>query len=143
MANSGHPVIDHLLREQEALLQAIPEWKADPKRAQAEMAEIRAGLVKHYGVDPSMVETFPHHHGVLIARDALRARSLHAQVEQMKAEKIQRKRVEETEKGAAAEQQRQTDLKARLGDVRRSPGGKATPLDIMADYLDGETRGKP
>jgi hypothetical protein len=130
-----HPVIQHLLKEQEALLEKIPEWKADPKRAQAEMAELRAGLVRHYGVDPSLVETFPHHHGVLIARDALRARSLHAQLEQAKAQLVERKKVEAA---AAKGQQRHENFKQRLADVKRSPGGKQSRAEMIADYVDGE-----
>jgi hypothetical protein len=131
-----HPLIDHLLREQEALLQKIPEWKSDPKRAQAEMAELRAGLVKHYGVDPSLVETFPHHHGVLVARDALKAKSLQAELDKMKAAEVSRKKAEG---GAVKGQQRHEDFKRRLDDVKRSPGGKQSRAEMIADYVDGES----
>src|ERR1700676_259369 len=130
-----HPVIEHLLREQEALLTKIPEWRADPKKAQAEMAELRTGLVKHYGVDPSLVETFPHHHGVLVARDALKAKSLQAELDKMKAAEALRKKAGG---GAAKGQQRREDFKRRIDDVKRSPGGKQSRAEMIADYVDGE-----
>jgi uncharacterized membrane-anchored protein YhcB (DUF1043 family) len=133
-----HPLIQHLLKEQDALLEKIPEWKADPKRAQAEMAELRAGLVKHYGVDPSLVETFPHHHGVLVARDALKAKSLQAELDKMKAAEVARTKASQAEKASATDQQRHSDFKERMADVRRSPGGKQDRREMIADYVDGK-----
>jgi hypothetical protein len=130
-----HPVIEHLLREQDALLKAIPEWKADPKKAQAEMAELRAGLVKHYGVDPSLVETFPHHHGVLVARDALKAKSLQAELDKMKAAEAARTKAARAEKG---DQKRDEDFKRKIAETRRSPGGKQDVRDVIADWVESK-----
>jgi len=133
-----HPLIQHLLKEQEALLQKIPEWKADPKKAQAEMAKLRAGLVEHYGVEPALVETFPHHHGVLIARDALKARELQAHNERLKAQLAAHKKAE-----AAGVQDRQTDedFKRRLADTRRSHGGKAPIHEQIAEWVETKEKG--
>ena len=135
MANSGHPVIDHLLREQEALLAKKPEWKADPKRAQADMAELRAGLIKHYGVPPELVETFPHHAGVLIGLDALKSHGLRAENEKLKAQLAEHKKAS----ARTAENRRMKDLKKELADARENPGGKMAPLDIIAKHLGEDT----
>jgi len=124
----------HRAGEEKAILEKIPEWK-DPKRAQAEMAGIRAALVQQYGIHPGLVEDFPHHQGVLIARDALKARSLQAELDKMKATQAQQAKAAKAE---AAGQGRHEDFKRRLEDVRRSKGGKQDRREMIADYVDGE-----
>jgi hypothetical protein len=133
-----HPMMDHLEREQAALLDKIPEWKADPKRAVGDMAEIRAGLVKHYGFDPAHLEVIPNHQSVLLARDALEARKLRAQVEQMKAE---RNKGAAAAKASAADQERDEGFKKRIADARQSPGGKQDRREMIADWVESKGNG--
>jgi hypothetical protein len=130
-----HPMHAHLEREQEALLTKIPEWRADPKKAVGEMAEIRAGLVKHYGFDPAHLEVIPNHQSVLLARDALEARQLRAELGKMKAAQAQQAKAAKAE---AAGQGRHEDFKRRLENAKRSPGGKQDRREMIAEYIDGE-----
>jgi len=99
------------------------------------MAGLRAGAVQKYGIHPALVEDFPHHEGVLMLRDALMGRAWKAELDKMKAAEAGRKK-EQT--ASNADQKRHEDFKRRLEDVKRSPGGKQSRAEMIADYVDGE-----
>src|SRR5690349_17625076 len=133
-----HPIYDHLEREEKALLDKVPAWRKDPKKAAAEMSEIRKGLVDRYGWNAADLEIIPNHRSVLVARDALRSHALHSENEKLKAQLAEHKKADASS-AKTAENRRMKDLKKELADARENPGGKMAPWDIIAKHLGEDT----
>lgn len=75
---------DHFMREEQALVTAIPEWKAQ-EVGQKAISDLREHAVKAYGFKPQEVSVITDHRFVLMARDAAAYHALKAEVEAEKA----------------------------------------------------------
>lgn len=63
--------IEHFHREETALLEKMPEWKADPAKARTELDDIRKGAIERYGYGENDVQVIRDHRIVAVVRDAL------------------------------------------------------------------------
>jgi hypothetical protein len=95
-------------RENQRLARYWPEWKDEAKR-EAIQTEMLEGLQKHYGLSAKEVEEVRDHRFLLIARDALKARTANANAPAIKAE---------VEKRAVARVVKSNAAQARNGDGR-------------------------
>jgi len=63
----------YLAAERDRLVEAIPEWKADPTKAQAELQALRAAGAE-YGFSDAELDQVADHRAILLLRDAMRYR---------------------------------------------------------------------
>ncbi len=108
---------DFLAQQNTMLLEAIPEWKADPAKAKTGFTEILEFAKEAYKVNPDDIHTLGDHRLVLLLRDAKELRTAKATIAdlQSKLAKI------ETDKQAALKtaQEKRANPAPRIA----SPGG--------------------
>jgi len=63
----------YLAAERDRLLEVVPEWKADPTKAQAELQALRAAGAE-YGFSDAELDQVADHRAILLLRDAMRYR---------------------------------------------------------------------
>ena len=73
----------YLAAERERLLEVIPEWTADPTKAQAELQALRAAGAA-YGFSDAELDQVADHRAILLLRDAMRYREGQKATQQVK-----------------------------------------------------------
>lgn len=108
---------DRLVKEEEALLAARPEW-SDPEVGNREMTALRDNLASRYGFSPEEVKVISDHRIALVADDARKYHELVAQQEKVKAKKTTpapTKHVKPSRKNGASKSLTALKVKAKSG----------------------------
>lgn len=110
--------VNHMQREEKALLEKFPDWSEGQKGKQA-IDELKGFAAKTYGFKPEEIQTIADHRYVLMANDAAAYHKLKAEVDAEKAKQ-------------AAEAQK---AKAAIQAKKVTPQGKTVVPSASADIV--------
>jgi hypothetical protein len=127
----------HLAAEQERLLDAIPQWRADPELATREMSEIRQHMIDKHNYTQNDLAVIPDHRAVLAMRELMLSQQRESEAKRRSAEeKTKRERQQKAEQDKAAEKTKRLEDAKKV--VRKHSVSTHHGAQALADALDDE-----
>lgn len=124
----------YLASERDRLLEAVPEWGADPTKAQADLAEMRS-VGQAYGFSDQELDQVADHRAILLLRDAMayrREKAARAKVQP----KIAKAPVLKPGTTGKVVPKPATDLARKMERLKKNQGDPHAAAAVFMDLLD-------